>query len=154
MATGLLNGTDLLIKMGASDGTDYVVAYATSCSLEISMDEIDQTNKDSSGWKQIIGGTRSWSVSSEALYQNEAISSGDNRVTFQSFWQYLGDPTDGRKKVYVELLIADSNSTDNNVYYSGDAYVTSLSVNGGTEDQSTYSVSLTGSGALTQTDTP
>jgi len=153
MATGLLNGTDLVIKMGATDGTDYVVAYATSCSLEISMDEIDQTNKDSSGWKQIIGGTRSWSVSSEALYQNEAIT-GPEKTTFQSFWKYLGDPTDGRKKVYVELSITGATSAANNVYYSGDAYVTSLSVNGGTEDQSTYSVSLTGSGALSQTATP
>tara|TARA_R100000231_G_scaffold139628_2_gene121781 strand:- start:7743 stop:8207 length:465 start_codon:yes stop_codon:yes gene_type:complete len=154
MATGLLNGTDLLIKMGGTDGTDYVVAFATSCSLEISMDEIDQTSKDSAGWKQVIGGTRSWSLSSEALYQNEEITTGDNRVTFQSFWNYLGDPTDGRKKVYVEFTIAGSTSAANNVYYSGNAIVTSLSVNGGTEDQSTYSVTLTGSGQLLQEDTP
>ena len=152
MATGLLNGTDLVIKMGATDGTDYVVAYATSCSLEISMDEIDQTNKDSSGWKQIIGGSRSWSVSSEALYQNEAIT-GPEKSTFQSFWKFLGG-AEQREKVYVELSITGATSAANNVFYSGDAYVTSLSVNGGTEDQSTYSVSLTGSGALSQTATP
>lgn len=154
MATGLLNGTDLIIRMGTDSSSEVVVAYATSCSLEISMDEIDQTNKDSSGWKQIIGGTRSWSVSTEALYQNEDITTPAAKNTFQDFWKYLGDPTDGRTKVYVELVVAGASSGDNNVFYGGDAYVTSLSVNGGTEDQSTYSVTLTGSGALAQTATP
>ena len=154
MATGLVNGTDLIIKMGdgsTGSGGEVVVAFATSCSLEISMDEIDRTNKDSGGWKDIIGGTRSWSISSEALYQNEAITS-PAKNTFKSFWNYLGDPTNGRKPVYVEFQHASGNATDNNVYYSGQAFVTSLSVNGGTEDQATYSVTLTGAGQLLQED--
>ena len=69
MATGLVNGTDLLLKVGTTAANEVIVAYSTSCSLEISMDEIDQTNKESGGWKSIIGGLRSWSVSAEALYQ-------------------------------------------------------------------------------------
>jgi TP901-1 family phage major tail protein len=143
MATGLVNGTDLLLKVGSSNANEVVVAFATSCSLEISMDEIDQTNKDSSGWKQIIGGLRSWSVSADALYQNEAESS---KKAFTDFW----DNIENRTKVYVELTITGASSADSNKYYHGEAYVTSLSVNGGTEDQSTFSVSLTGSGALTE----
>lgn len=140
MATGLVNGTDLLLKVGSSNSNEVVVAFATSCSLEISMDEIDQTNKDSAGWKQIIGGLRSWSVSADALYQNEAESS---KKAFTDFW----DNIENRTKVFVELTRAGTLTSDNK-YYHGEAYVTSLSVNGGTEDQSTFSVSLTGSGAL------
>ena len=49
MATGLVNGTDLVIQVGTSSSNDVIVAYATSCSLEVSMDEIDQTNKSSGG---------------------------------------------------------------------------------------------------------
>lgn len=143
MATGLVNGTDLLLKVGSSNSNEVVVAFATSCSLEISMDEIDQTNKDSAGWKQIIGGLRSWSVSADALYQNEAETS---KKAFTDFW----DNIENRSKVYVELTITGASSADSNKYYHGEAYVTSLSVNGGTEDQSTFSVSLTGSGALTE----
>ena len=145
MATGLVNGTDLLLKVGSSNSNEVVVAFATSCSLEISMDEIDQTNKDSDGWKRIIGGLRSWSVSADALYQNEAESS---KKAFTDFW----DNIENRSKVYVELTITGASSADSNKYYHGDAYVTSLSVNGGTEDQSTFSVSLTGSGALAEAD--
>ena len=143
MATGLLNGTDLLLKVGDT-ATEDPIAYATSCSLEISMDEIDQTNKDSSGWKTILGGTRSWSVSADILYQNEVLAS---KYTFTDFWDHLGG-TNEREKLYVELTVAGSST--GNKYYSGQGYITSLSVNGGTEDQATYSVTITGSGVLTE----
>tara|TARA_A100001201_G_scaffold32268_1_gene34728 strand:- start:6375 stop:6824 length:450 start_codon:yes stop_codon:yes gene_type:complete len=147
MATGLVNGTDLLLKVGSSNSNEVVVAFATSCSLEVSMDEIDQTNKDSNGWKQIIGGLRSWSVSSDALYQNEAETS---KTAFTDFWDHLGGANE-RQKVFVEFTRSGTLTSDNK-YYHGEAYVTSLSVNGGTEDQSTFSVTLTGSGALTEAD--
>ena len=142
MATGLVNGTDLLLKIGSTDSNEVVVAFATSCSLEISMDEIDQTNKDSGGWKSIIGGTRSWSVSADALYQNEAESS---KTAFTDFWGNL----DARTEVFVEFTRSGTLTSDNK-YYHGKALVTSLSVNGGTEDQSTFSVTLTGTKVLTQ----
>jgi len=144
MATGLLNGTDLLLKVGSTDANEVVVAFATSCSLELSADEIDQTNKDSGGWKSIIQGTRSWSVSADAMYQNEAEAS---KKAFTDFFANVN----ARTKVYIELTIANALGSDNNVYYSGEAYVSSLSVNGGTEDQATWSISLTGTGALSET---
>jgi TP901-1 family phage major tail protein len=146
MATGLVNGTDLLLKVGDTNSNEVLVAFSTSCSLEVTMDEIDQTNKSSSGWKQIIGGLRSWSVSADALYQNEAES---GKTAFVDFWDHLGGANQ-RQKVFVELAITGAAGSDGNKYYHGEAYVTSLSVNGGTEDQATFSVSLTGSGALTE----
>ena len=142
MATGLVNGTDLLLKVGAS-GNEEIIASSTSCSLEVSMDEIDQTNKDSQGWKSIIGGTRSWSVSADALYQNEEPTDAG----FKDLWSYM----DGRTKIYVELTVTGASAGDSNVYYEGSGYITSLSVNGGTEDQSAFSVTITGSGELDET---
>ena len=151
MATGLMNGTDLIIKVGTDSTNDVIVASATTCSLELSMDEIDQSNKSSGGWKAIMGGQRSWSVSAEALYQNEAVAGSKSYI---DFWNHIAQATaDGalaRTPVYVELQHA--NGTTGNVYYSGEAYVTSLSVNGGTEDQASYSISLTGTGVLAVTD--
>lgn len=148
MATGLVNGTDLIIQIGTTSGNDTPVAYATSCSLEISMDEIDQTNKDSSGWKKIIGGLRSWSISSDQLYQNESKS---GEKGFTEFWDHVGGSTYGRTPVYVQMMRTGTLTSDNKIYW-GYAYVTSLSVNGGTEDQATFSVTLTGSGELTEAD--
>jgi len=151
MATGLMNGTDLIIRVGTADTNEEPVASATTCSLELSMDEIDQSNKDSGGWKAIMGGQRSWSVSAEALYQNEAVAASKD---YTDFWNHIAQATtDGalaRTPVYVEF--AHANGSTGNVYYSGYAYVTSLSVNGGTEDQASYSISLTGTGVLAVTD--
>jgi len=144
MATGLINGTDLLIKIGSSTSNEVIVAYATSCTLDISADEIDQTSKDAGGWKSIISGLRSWSATCDALYKNEVQASTN---TFQDFWGNINT----RTAVQIELTIASASGGDGNVYYSGEAFVTSLSVSGGTEDQSTYSISLAGSGALSQT---
>tara|TARA_R110001599_G_scaffold130158_2_gene305167 strand:- start:1734 stop:2201 length:468 start_codon:yes stop_codon:yes gene_type:complete len=153
MATGLMNGTDLIIKVGTSAANEVIVASATTCSLELSMDEIDQSNKSSGGWKAIMGGQRSWSVSAEALYQNEAVAGSKSYI---DFWNHIAQATaDGalaRTPVYVELQHASGTAGDNNVFYSGEAYVTSLSVNGGTEDQASYSISLTGTGVLAVTD--
>ena len=148
MALGLINGTDLLLRVGTTDANEAIIAYSTSCSLEISMDEIDQTSKDSQGWKDIIGGTRSWSVSSDALYANESQTNED----FRSLFDLLGGSSNGRSKIYVELAVNGGSNTDNNVYYHGYGYVTSLSVNGGTEDQASFSVSITGSGILAETE--
>ena len=139
MATGLVNGTDLVLYVGNTNAV--AVAFATSCTLEVSMDEIDITNKSSGGWKQIQGGLRSWSVSAEALYQNEAESS---KKAFVDFWGLV----DTRASVDIEFAVVGASSADGNKYYSGKAFVTSLSVNGGTEDQSTFSVTLTGTGEL------
>mgnify|MGYP003133450021 CR=1 FL=1 len=146
MATGLVNGTDLLLRVGTTGANEDIIAYSTSCSLEISMDEIDQTSKDSAGWKSIIGGTRSWSVSSDALYANESQTNED----FRSLFDLLGGATNGRSKIYIELAVSDASS--GNVFYSGGGYVTSLSVNGGTEDQSSFSVTITGDGVLQETE--
>ncbi len=145
MATGLVNGTDLLLRVGDSNSNEAIIAYSTSCSLEISSDEIDQTNKDSQGWKQIILGTKSWSVSCEALYQNEADSNED----FIDLFDHIAGTNSG-VKMYVELAVAGGSSGDANKYYHGEAYVTALSVNGGTEDQATWSVTLVGTGKITE----
>lgn len=149
MATGLLNGTDLILKVGTDTTNEVIVASATTCSLDISLEEIDQTNKESGGWKAIIGGLRSWSVSCDALYQNEAVSS---KKAFKDFWNHIGDATLGRTAVTVEFTINGGSAADSNVYYSGSAFVSSLSLTGGTEDQSSFSISLAGTGVLAQTD--
>ena len=149
MATGLLNGTDLILKVGTPGVNEVIVGSATTCSLDISMEEIDQTNKESGGWKAIIGGLRSWTVSCDALYQNEAVSS---KKAFVDFWNHIGDATLGRTAVTVEFTIEGGTSAANNVYYSGEAFVSSLSLTGGTETQSSFSISLAGTGVLSQID--
>ena len=71
MATGVLNGSELVLRINKPFLGWRDVAYATNFELEINSEIIDQTNKDSEGWKKIILGCRNWSIKCDALYQNE-----------------------------------------------------------------------------------
>jgi TP901-1 family phage major tail protein len=136
----LINGTDLILKVGTSDSTEVIVAHATNCSLELSMDERDITSKDSAGWKEIAGGLRNWSISTDALY--DATDLGATKTDFVA----LFDLVDARTKIYVEFTILSPATGD--YIYTGEGYVTSLSLSGGVEDTATYSCSITGTGDL------
>ena len=62
----------------------------------------------------------------------------------------LFDQLNGRTAVDFTFTLGTTASGD--YFYTGDGYITSLEMSGGTEDAPTYSVSIQGTGALTQTD--
>ena len=136
----LINGTDLILKVGTSDSTEVIVAHATNCSLELSMDERDITSKDSAGWKEISGGLRNWSISTDALY--DATDLGATKTDFVA----LFDLVDARTKVYIEFTMLSPVAGD--YIYTGEGYVTSLSLSGGVEETASYSCSISGTGDL------
>jgi len=144
----LINGSDLIIKIsGTSGGSHVEMAFATSCSLEISRDEIDQTNKNSGAWKSIIPGMRSWTLSSESLFfLGTPAAPAVGMKTFHDLLSLYMADTDNDTPVFIEFITRSATTGDK--YYTGKAYITSLSLNGGLEDQATYSVSLSGSEAL------
>ena len=53
-------------------------------------------------------------------------------------------------RVAIDFIFGDTAATSD-VSYAGSGYVTSISMTGGTEDTATYSLSIEGTGALTQT---
>ena len=148
LTAALINGSDLILKISATTGGAHVeMGYATSCSLEISRDEIDQSNKNSGAWKAIIPGMRSWTLSSESLFFVGTPTGGYTGMkTFHDLFSvYMADASNDTP-VFIEFTLRSAQTGDK--YYSGKAYITSLSLNGGLEDQATYSVSLSGSEAL------
>ena len=144
----LINGSDLIVKFGNSASGETEIAYGTSCSLEVSRDEIDQSNKNSGAWKSIIPGMRSWTLSAEALYFiGTPASSYASMGTAESIYAaFLNDATN-TAEVFIEFTLRTRDAADK--YYSGKAIITSFSLSGGVEDQATFSVSLSGNGELT-----
>ena len=138
----LINGTDLILKVGDTDSNEVIVAHATSCSLEISMSEREITSKDSAGWKEIAGGLRDWSVSCDALY--DATDLGATKTDLVGIYDLL----DGRTKVYIQFTLLTPATGD--YIYEGEGYITSLSLSGGTEETASYSCSITGTGDITK----
>jgi len=139
----ILNATDVVISINDTAGTAHgsvteKLLYGTSASLSISRDLRDSTNKSSQGWSESLAGLKSWELS------------GDGFVEFR-----LADAaTKNFKELFQKMIANDPEVTvkfsDGTTYYVGNAFMTSLSVDAGVEENATYSVSLTGTGVLTQ----
>ena len=128
--TGIMNGTLLGVYVGST-----LVAHATEGSISLSMDTRDATTKDSSGYRDLLEGTRSGSISVSALYADDATYGVNALMTAFS----------SRSTLTVKF----STEVTGDDYWSATCYLTSLEVSAATEDNATYSASFEISGAVT-----
>lgn len=133
--SGVLNGTDLALY-----NNTYLIGTSTTCSLSVSADMRDTSNKDSAGWKAVLVGQKSWTVSVEGLV---AHSVSYNYAYLFGLWT---------NKTAVSVVLKSVSNAAGDYYWSGSGYITSLSMNAANEQNITYSLSIQGTGALTQTD--
>lgn len=138
-STAIMNSTNVVIGISTDGGTTYSsIARATSSSLSVSMDVRDTTNKDSAGWRELLEGLKSWSLSADGL----VCFNVTGKKTISDLYGYLNS----RTAVTVKFGSAGTGEK----VYSGLAYITAVSQDSGFEDNVTYSVSFEGAGALTE----
>ena len=59
----IFNGTDLILKVSPSDGgTEAKLMHSQNVSLSMNVDTIDISTKDSSGFRDLLGGQKSFSL--------------------------------------------------------------------------------------------
>lgn len=142
--TTALNGTDIKVY---DSSTNILVAYAQSGTLNVSHSTRDISNKESSGWAEAMEGQRTWDISVDGAYawtdvSGSPLSNGADDM--------LNSYIITRTSVVIRFGDAPA-ATTGDVYYEGTAWLTSFSVSAPTEDTATYSLSFTGTGAITQT---
>lgn len=123
------------VKLFVKDAkTGKVLAGQKNASLSQSAETIDSTSKDTAGnWTESVPGFKSWSIDAEGAY-------------------VLDDAA------YQTLQTAFLNSENVDVYlefpsglkYEGNATITDFSLDFPYDDLTTWSMSFTGNGALTQ----
>ncbi len=97
-------------------------------------DTIDKTTKDSEGWKEFDPSYKSWTIDADGLLvENDAAY--DALIT-----AFMASNT-----ISAEVLMPSGDK------YTGTAIITSFPISGPYQDEVTYSLSLQGTGALTQT---
>tara|TARA_R110002020_G_scaffold92169_5_gene223337 strand:+ start:7939 stop:8442 length:504 start_codon:yes stop_codon:yes gene_type:complete len=163
MAT-IVNGTNMTLSIDDTSAADYagvaVIAAATSCTLTLTVDVPEVSikgtlaaNAPTTGGvstKHFVGLSTSWTMDAEVFYSEDAVP------TFATmFIPAYGDGTTAGtgndaptvanypRQVWVKFL---GNTAGD--YYEGAGYITSMTATGGTEDASTYSISIQGTGAL------
>ena len=116
------------------------IAKSTSHEFSYNLGVREVTNKDSANTVENLPANKSWEASCDAFYTFDATYAFDDLYTLVL------------NRTAVTLLMARSeNANSADTYYSGSAYVTSLSLSTPNEgENATYSVSFTGTGALTK----
>ena len=122
-----IKGLDVLIKVGSQ-----VVGGQRNASLEMSAETIDTTVKTTGGWAAKIPGIKSWTSSCDGVYFLDDAGLEAAQTAFMN-------------GTAVSLEFSNSNG----LTYSGQAVITSMSVEAGQEDIVSYTISFEGTGALT-----
>lgn len=128
----ILNATDCVLSV-TTGGSLQAMAHCTSASLSMNLDLRDSTTKSSLGYQENLGGLRSWELSGDAFVEIGSITGAD----IEELW----DIWEARTEVAVKFGASG-------MEYTGNALITSISIDAGVEENATYSISLTGSGAL------
>jgi TP901-1 family phage major tail protein len=127
--------------MPAVSGVDFTLSAAANIlagqrgvTLDLSMDVIDVTCRDSDWWMTHLAGLRSWSISFDALYLEDDAAE-----------QAIEDAYFDHTSLAIILTTPAGNT------YSGTCFLTSYSFEGPYSAESTASGTLQGSGELVTT---
>jgi predicted secreted protein len=121
-----INGTNVILRKGST-----VFAASTSCSLEVSADQVDVTNKSSNRKKEYMYGFNGYTISCDGL------------ITLNDY-DYFDMLTDQKNGTVITVTF----TVDTKVI-TGTCNIESVSVEGPVEGVATYSVSLQGTGDYT-----
>ena len=146
----IIKGNDLILfyrETISGETTNTPLSRSTSCSLEMTNEELEVTSKTSGDFKEFLKGKMEWSVSVDGLVDFDDV---DGYEVLNSA-MFSGEPID----VAIGVATKDSTTTkptglDTSIkYYTGKVKVMSLSLNtGGAGETASYSATLKGDGLL------
>jgi len=137
MATSAVAGyRGKVLASTTSTGAVTAIAEVKNFSLTVEMAEIDATSHESSGHREVIGGTNSWSGSADYL---QVMAN----ATHQETYDMLVTKTLSTFEFYPTGSSGDG-------YYTGTGYFTNWELASPNDDALAVSISLVGSGALTR----
>lgn len=143
--TQLVLGEEMYLYVTSGDTP---IAFATSCSIQIDGETIDTSNKMSGRWNSNLAGKNSYTITTDALYTQA--------TGLYSFDSLMAKMIEGGKLEWKVGKAKDYKNNDYDLdttkpYYSGEGFVTSLSLNAGNNEVCNCSITITGSGAIVQT---
>jgi TP901-1 family phage major tail protein len=131
----IFNGTELGVYID-----DVLIGAATDCSLSLNMETIDITTKDSLGYRELLGGLKSGSISCSGLI--DYIGTNKDISDLWTAWE---------SRTSLTLKFSKDNEATGDLSFSASGFITSLEQSGGTEDTATYSATFELTGAITDT---
>ena len=131
----VFNGTEFNLFLVES--TNKKVGNVTSNSLSIDTETFDISSKDSNGWREFMGGFRTFSMEVEGVidFQKSGVANSD----------LLADIIVAR----LPVLLVSKNAVNGDTTFQGQGILTNLQFTSPMEDTPTFTATFQGSGALT-----
>lgn len=133
--TGIFNGSQYTV-MFETDGTAVVVAdHVTDLSVSVSTDTRDTTTKNNAGYRALLPGLKSLTVNFTAFYAGDATNGYDELMT-----DFLAGNKQDVKICSYDFTADSEEAGDKEILF--EAYITSLELSAGTEDNASYTCTL------------
>lgn len=128
------------------------LACATSCSVNISSDDIDVSCKDSAGFNSTIPGRITWTAQSDNLFvigdYQKLVDAMLNKTVLTLAFSTVGNWADRTAPDSDGHVVPAGGWTSANDGYTGQVTVSSIDLNADNGSVATYSVTFNGHGAL------
>ena len=132
--TGIINSSSIRVFLGTTDDSEVVLDHVTECSISMSTDMRDITTKTSGGWRELLPGLKSASLSVSGLFAEDATNGYNQLVDHQI----------AGEKLFVIFTNtgtgAAANTGDEQFDVAG--YITSLEQTSGVEDNVGFSMTI------------
>ena len=138
--TGIINSSSIRVFLGTTDDSEVVLDHVTECSISMTTDMRDITTKTSAGYRELLPGLKSASMSVSGLFAEDATNGYNQLIDHQ----LAGD------KLFIIFTNtgagAAANTGDEQFDISG--YISSLEQTAGVEDNVGFSMTIEVTGTV------
>jgi predicted secreted protein len=140
--TGIFNGSQYTVMFDTDGGTPVVADNVTDLSVSVSTETRDTTTKNNGGYRALLPGLKSLTVNFTAYYAGDATNGYDELMT-----DFLAGSKQDVKVVSYNWTTDTEEAGDKEIVF--EAYITSLELSAGTEDNASYTCTLECVSAIT-----
>jgi predicted secreted protein len=145
--TGIFNGSQYTVMFDTDGGTPVVADNVTDLSVSVSTETRDTTTKNNGGYRALLPGLKSLTVNFTAFYAGDATNGYDELMT-----DFLAGSKQDVKIVSYNFTTDTEEAGDKELIF--EAYITSLELSAGTEDNASYTCTLECVSSITFQDHP
>ena len=130
-----MNGSQLRVAFANDSATPVLVDHLTDLSVSFSTETRDTTTKNNGGYRAILPGLKTLNVTFTAFYAADATN---------GYEELFQDMKDGQKLGVTIASFQQSDDTEitDDMDIDFDAYITSLELSAGTEDNASYTATF------------
>lgn len=138
--TGIINSSSIRVFLGTTDDSEVVLDKVTECSISLTTDMRDITTKTSGGYRELLPGLKSASMSVSGLFEEDATNGYNELVAHQL----------GGDKLFIIFTNTGTGAVANqgDEQFDVEGYISSLEQTAGVEDNVGFSMTIEVTGTV------